>query len=62
MKEEIDEANFEKNLKPIKHFDGDIPMDELLKIKFQTKNIKKKNKIKFQTKRKNMNTRNTTIN
>lgn len=37
MKEEVDEMNFEKNLKPIRHFDGDIPMDELLKIKFLKK-------------------------
>lgn len=26
--------NFEKNIKPLKHFDGDIPMEELMNIKF----------------------------
>ncbi len=33
VKDEADFKNYEKSLKPIKHFDGDIPMDELLNIK-----------------------------
>lgn len=26
--------NFEKSLKPIKKFDGDIPMEELMNLKY----------------------------
>ena len=34
INEEAELKNYEKNLKPIKHFDGDIPMDELLNLKY----------------------------
>lgn len=34
INEEKEIENFEKSLKPIKHFDGDIPMEELMNLKF----------------------------
>jgi len=33
INEEQEIENFEKSLKPIKRFDGDIPMDELMNLK-----------------------------
>lgn len=34
ISEEAEIQNFEKSIKPLKKFDGDIPMDELLNLKY----------------------------